>query len=87
MYCFVIICFWQFGGAIFNDDGTVDITGSKFGGNTSDGGNNIEKFSGEVTCKDVGNTFDSPGGNAEDDDSNGNFPAGLCTSTPYYALD
>jgi len=61
----------------------VDITGSKFEGNTAKTsvGHHIARYGGDVTCKNAGNTFDSPGGNAGDE-SDGNSPAGLCASTP-----
>jgi len=75
---------WQWGGAIYNGrEGTVDIKGSKFEGNTANNaGNNIYREGGTITCKDVENTFNSPNGNAEDD-LDGNCPAGLCASTVY----
>jgi len=62
----------------------VVITGSKFEGNTEgeDGGNNIYEFAGDVTCDDDGNTFESSGVPDSFNDSDGNFPAGLCASTP-----
>eukprot|EP00979_Chaetoceros_neogracilis_P004206 scaffold744_cov170-Chaetoceros_neogracile.AAC.6 len=67
------------GGAIHNVDGNVFITESEFEGNTApQGGNNIFNGNGDVTCNDGANTFKSSGGGGRDD-SDGNFPTGLCT--------
>jgi len=55
----------------------VVVTGSNFEGNTASDGNNIHNNGADVTCND-GNTFESSGGG--NDDSDGNYPAGLCTS-------
>jgi hypothetical protein len=78
-----LLCFWKWGGVIAIGGGgsSVTITGSNFEGNTANDGNNIFKLSGDVTCNDVENTFESSVGNAKDD-SDGNSPAGLCASTP-----
>jgi hypothetical protein len=75
----LLLCFWQYGGAILNyDGGKMTIKGSEFKGNTaSDGGNNIYEFEGEVTCNDDGNTFESSGG-GQFNDPKGNYPTGLC---------
>eukprot|EP00979_Chaetoceros_neogracilis_P004623 scaffold797_cov408-Chaetoceros_neogracile.AAC.88 len=77
------------GGAIANvgnpliiDGGSLaTITGCSFEGNTADnrGNNIVSKLSGDVTCND-GNTFESSGGGGNDSDSDGNSPAGICTS-------
>jgi hypothetical protein len=77
--CIVLLLFIsQEGGAISNiGEGSMIITGSNFAGNTATTGNNILKESGDVTCDDVENTFESSGGN---NDSAGNYPSGLCTS-------
>jgi hypothetical protein len=63
-----------------SDEGTVVITGSKFEGNTASFyGNNIREYDGDVTCDDDGNTFESPAGGAtQDNDFQGNYPAGTC---------
>jgi hypothetical protein len=67
-----LLFFWQGGGAIINNGGTAVITGSEFVGNTATSvGNNIFEHSGDVTCNDGTNTFNSPAGN---------WPAGLCAS-------
>jgi|AntRauTorckE5430_2_1112549.scaffolds.fasta_scaffold03393_5 hypothetical protein len=84
----VFFRYMQAGGAISNANlAILVITGSKFEGNASlRVGNHIHDsdsyfWPGDVTCND-GNTFIGLGfGLAYNDDSDGNFPAGLCTST------
>jgi hypothetical protein len=75
----LLLFFWQGGGAIGIFNGKMVIKGSKFEGNTvPQGGNNIyEGGGGDVTCNDGTNTFESSGG-GEDNDPDGNSPAGLC---------
>eukprot|EP00979_Chaetoceros_neogracilis_P012979 scaffold3589_cov279-Chaetoceros_neogracile.AAC.1 len=69
------------GGAIYNNlEGTAVITVSDFEGNTQTGygGNNIKEASGDVTCNDGTNAFQSSGGGGDSDGSN--LPNGLCAS-------
>jgi|AntRauTorckE5430_2_1112549.scaffolds.fasta_scaffold01640_4 hypothetical protein len=67
-------------GAIGNDGGSMVITGSIFKDNTATNtANNIFEYSGDVTCDDGANSFQSSGGGGNNDPA-GNWPAGLCAS-------
>jgi hypothetical protein len=77
----LLLCFCrQGGGAIRNEYGKFVITDSEFEGNTASDGNNINNASGDVTCDDNGNTFESPDVTSLANDSQGNYPADICAS-------